>query len=171
MRTPTFNYKGLEAILRHRLIVAYNQIISNMRAAGKVASGRTIRDMKLFTDRTETGVSGVITAPMWSFITTETGRRQGKIPSNFQSILYRWSIDKGIKFNKDWKRKSFAWCLARKIAKMGTLQHRNGKRTDIYTDVVVGAVKDIKANVTINDLFDINSVYKSSEVFSIKSKL
>lgn len=171
MNTPTFNYKGLELILRKKLTAAQLQIINNMKFAGKVASGNTIRNIRVETELTGSGCRGSITAPMWSFITTETGRRGGKIPSNFLTILYKWSLDKHIHFDKDYKRKSFAWCVARKIAKSGTKQHRDGARTDIYTDVIDKLVKDIQEGVSINDLFNIQSKTATSEIFSIQAKL
>lgn len=171
MRTPTFNFKGLEYILRNKLYLAKQQIAQNMRKANKVATGGTVNGIVVETELTESGARGSITAPMWSFITTETGRRAGKIPKGFHHIIYQWSIDKGIPFDKDYKRKSFAWCVSQKIAKKGTLQHRMGARTDIYTDVVEKLVNEFKTGVSINDLFDINQRNASSEIFSIQAKL
>lgn len=171
MNTPTFNFRGLELIMRKKLTAAQLQIANNMRIAGKVATGNTIRNIRVETELTASGCRGSITAPMWSFITTETGRRGGKVPAGFRHIIYQWSLDKGIPFDKDYKRKSFAWCVAQKIAKNGTLQHRVGKRTDIYTDVVDKLVKELQAGVTLNDLFDINAMTATSEIFSIQAKL
>lgn len=175
MSTPTFNLKGLELILRGKLTAAQLQIINNMRATGKVASGNTIRNINAFTEVTADGVHGSITAPMFSFLTTETGRKGGKVPANFYQIIYKWTLDKNLQFQKNWKRKSFAWCVAQKIAKMGTQQYRQGKRTDIYTDVTANLVKDIKKELadgkTINDLYDILGKSVSSEITSIKAKI
>lgn len=171
MRTPTFNFKGLEYILRNKLYLAKLQITQNMIKANKVASGNTIRNINVETELTESGVRGSITAPMWSFITTETGRKEGKIPSNFLTILYKWSLDKHINFENDKKRKSFAWCVARKIAKSGTKQFRDGKRTDIYTDVIDKLVKEFQEGISINDLYDIKQRNATSEIFHLKAKL
>lgn len=65
----------------------------------------------------------------------ETGRKPGPTPSNFAQIIYEWSIRKGIKFQNDKDRWSFAWAVKFKTQNEGSVQFTEGAITDIYTDV------------------------------------
>jgi len=94
------------------------RIIENHRNAGQVASGRTIASLKV--EITEDG--GVLWGRS-AFGTLETGRKGGKVPAGFWKIIRQWMDDKGIQVEKP---DSFAYLVARKIAKEGTQLFREG---------------------------------------------
>lgn len=117
------------------------RIIENHRSAGQVASGRTIASLKV--EITEDG--GVL----WGrspFGTLETGRKGGKVPAGFWKIIRQWMDDKGIQVEKP---DSFAYLVARKIAKEGTLLFRNGGRSDIYSPEVKDTVERVSDGIGI----------------------
>ena len=124
------------------LIVAMADIRNNMENKGINASGRTSSSLKV--ESYDKGIrlvsSGENIAP---FGTLEVGRKGSKVPKGFAQILYQWSIDKAISFDKDRERRTFAYLLARKIAREGTERHRN-PRTDIYSEVIKKVVQDIE---------------------------
>ena len=125
------------------LIVAMADIRNNMENKGINASGRTSSSLKV--ENYDKGIRlvsrGEDIAP---FGTLEVGRRAGKVPKGFRHILYQWSIDKGLQFEKDAQRKTFAYFLAKKIADNGTARHRN-PRNDIYSQVVNKVVQDVES--------------------------
>lgn len=117
------------------------RIIENHRNAGQVASGRTIASLKV--EMTEDG--GVL----WGrspFGTLETGRKPGKVPAGFWKIIRQWMDDKGIQVEKP---DSFAYLVARKIAREGTQLFRNGGRSDIYSPEVKDTVDRVSDGIGI----------------------
>lgn len=117
------------------------KVIENQNNSGQVASGRTIASMKV--EVTEDG--GVL----WGrspFGTLETGRKPGKVPAGFWKIIRQWMEDKGIQVEKP---DSFAYLVARKIAKEGTQLFRNGGRSDIYSPEVKDTVERVSQGIGI----------------------
>lgn len=117
------------------------RIIENHRNAGQVASGRTISSLKV--EITEDG--GVLWGRS-AFGTLETGRKGGKVPAGFWKIIRQWMDDKGIQVEKP---DSFAYLVARKIAKEGTQLFRNGGRSDIYSPEVKDTVERVSDGIGI----------------------
>ena len=117
------------------------RIIENHRSAGQVASGRTIASLKV--EITEDG--GVLWGRS-AFGTLETGRKPGKVPAGFWKIIRQWMDDKGIQVEKP---DSFAYLVARKIAKEGTQLFRNGGRSDIYSPEVKDTVDRVSDGIGI----------------------
>lgn len=117
------------------------RIIENHRNAGQVASGRTIASLKV--EITEGG--GVLWGRS-AFGTLETGRKGGKVPAGFWKIIRQWMDDKGIQVEKP---DSFAYLVARKIAKEGTQLFRNGGRSDIYSPEVKDTVERVSDGIGI----------------------
>lgn len=117
------------------------RIIENHRSAGQVASGRTIASLKV--EITEDG--GVL----WGrspFGTLETGRKPGKVPAGFWKIIRQWMDDKGIQVEKP---DSFAYLVARKIAKEGTQLFREGGFYKIYSPEVKDTVERVSDGIGI----------------------
>ena len=137
-------------IKEHRVIVLEElaklraAIISNHLAAGQKASGKTIESLKIEQDGDK-----VILYGRQAFGTLETGRKPGNGPGNFREILYQWSIDKGISFEKDYQRKSFAYLLAKKIEREGTKLYREGGRNDIYSQLIPETIEAIANRIGI----------------------
>lgn len=127
---------------------AKQRIQDNMAAKDINASGRTSRSFRV--ERYNGGVrlvmggTGEPTAPLE---TLEMGRPAGPIPSNMTDILVQWSKDKGIPFDRESQRRSFAYLLGRRIEREGTLRHKNNE--DIYTTVVMETAESIVGEVTV----------------------
>ena len=68
--------------------------------------------------------------------------------------IYDWSIRKGISFESDSKRKSFAYFTRRKILYEGTRLFKQGGRSDIYTpeiDKLIQSVAEKAAKIVVNE--------------------
>lgn len=118
-----------------------HKVIENQKNSGLVASGKTIASMKV--EVTEDG--GVL----WGrspFGTLETGRKGGKVPAGFWKIIRQWIDDKGIHVDKP---NSFAYLVARKIAREGTQLFRNGGRNDIYSPEVKDTLERMSHGIGI----------------------
>jgi len=128
-----------------RLQAAVSEIQASMAANGVNASGRTSASVRVRT--TERGVQlvagGGDAAP---FGTVEVGRAGGKVPAGFAAILEQWSRDKGLQFDTERERRSFAYLLGRKIAREGTERHR--QPIDVYSGIVKVAADDVRKIVT-----------------------
>ena len=116
------------------------RIIENHLRAGQKASGRTIASLHVETDN-----DGGILFGRKAFGTLETGRRGGKVPKGFYHIIYQWMQDKGIQVEKP---KSFAYLVARKIAREGTKLYRQGGRDDIYSSEIPKTEESILSRIT-----------------------
>lgn len=53
------------------------------------------------------------------FSVLEEGRKPGKAPYDFISILEKWSEDKGLQFSSPQERRSFAYLLGERIKREG----------------------------------------------------
>lgn len=128
------------------------RIIQNHKAAGQVASGRTMRSLRI--DVTEDSGALYGRSP---FGVLETGRKAGKVPRRFYLIIRQWMRDKGIEaapipYKTDRKHKwtpeergarSMAAMIAQSIRKRGTRLHRMGGRDDIYSREIVRTEKEL----------------------------
>ena len=112
-------------ILIQELTDLQKRVIQNHIAAGQKASGRTIKSILV-----EIGDDYAQLTGRKAIGTLETGRKAGRVPAKFQDIIIKWMQAKGINVPKP---KSFAYLVARKIAREGTLLHRQGGRSDIYS--------------------------------------
>ena len=134
--------KEVQNIVFEELEDLRKRIISNIDSSGRRASGRTSESMR--TDVSED--RGVLFGRM-AFCTLETGRKPGKVPVGFYQIIKQWVIDKGISFDSQSERNSFAYLVSRKIAREGTQLYRRGADTDVYTAEVPETISRIKDRV------------------------
>lgn len=134
--------KEVQNIVFEELEDLRKRIISNIDNSGRRASGRTSESMR--TDVSEN--RGVLFGRM-AFGTLETGRKPGKVPVGFYQIIKQWVIDKGISFDSQSERNSFAYLVSRKIAREGTQLYRRGADTDVYTAEVPETISRIKDRV------------------------
>lgn len=120
---------------------AKEDIQSRMEAENINASGRSSASWRVV--RYASGVrivyGGTDTAPLE---TLEIGRPGGPVPKGFTDILVQWSRDKGIPFDSEGKRRSFAYLLGRRIQREGTL--RNMAHVDVYTSIVMDVAEKVK---------------------------
>lgn len=111
---------------------------TNMEMYGRNASGASVRKIKIVMESPE---HGYLAGPKYPFLVLERGRKGGKIPSGFVSIIKQWIIDKGITItgtgsdpaSYDKQVNRAAWAIANSIRKNGTKLHRTGGFDDIFT--------------------------------------
>lgn len=86
-----------------------------MNERGKNASGKVEESFVI--ESNEKGL--ILTNTAMPISVLQNGREPGKVPYDFISILERWSIDKGIQFDKPEDRRSFAYLLSKRIKEQG----------------------------------------------------
>lgn len=132
-------------IIKEHLESLKSFIQFQMEAYGRNASMKHVNSLQVDASATYGVLSGL---ESWNFM--ETGRDGGKVPRNFRSIIYQWSIDKGIqiegipyKSNREHKytpeergRMRFAYFVSKKIMESGTTLFRSGIREDIYSSAI-----------------------------------
>lgn len=180
--TETFNYNGLLSMMVAQMMSARSQIEQNMMSANKIASRRTMRNVRVLGEVTPFGARVTMTAPKYAFTATEQGRqpRINNQNCHLWEKIYKWSLDKGIAIVDKRKRKKkpfdavkarerFAKFVAWKINKYGTREYRNGgNRRDIFTITFVNTEKNIQREVQMTDLYRIIGRIAQSEVESIR---
>lgn len=73
--------------------------------------------------------------------TLQIGSRPGMRGAWFKSVIYNWTIEKGMSFENDSHRWAVSTIIARNIESEGTARHRNP--IIVYSDVV----EETKANI------------------------
>lgn len=145
--------ENASAILVEELEALRKEIIDNHLRAKQKASGRTSQSLHIETDENSATLFG-----RGFFDVLETGRKSGKVPYDFQTIIRKWMHDKGIKArpieyktNRPHKytpqergERTLAFFIARNIRMNGTNLFRLGGREDIYSNAVPKAIKRIK---------------------------
>lgn len=149
----------LEADIIRVLNETRDKIRDNMEKAHENASGRTSASIRV--EPYEGGVRlvggyntthqvpdypsvlGTLDAPDTAPIPTlEVGRVGGDVPRGFYYIIRDWSREKGLNFGSERERGTFAYFVARKIARSGT--RRSTAPVDIYST----PVEEAKSKVT-----------------------
>ena len=141
------------------LTQARDEIRANMAAKGINASGRTSAALQVRQNGSRIELVKVEgdNAP---FGTLQYGRGGGRVPKGFYEILKQWSKDKGLSFSSETERGTFAYFLARKIAREGTNRHRS-PRTDIYDEPLEKAVDGVRQEARKYVLGTIKAVLSS----------
>lgn len=132
MNDPRAEIKG---ILGEELESLRQRIIENHIRAGQKASGKTISSLRVDVNDNKGTLFG-----RQAFGVLETGRKPGKVPKGFYQIIQQWVKDKGIQVENP---KSFAYLVARKIAREGTELYRQGGRADIYSPEIEKTTQEI----------------------------
>lgn len=117
------------------------QVLQNMQTLNINTSGRTAASMSVWSDEkgVRLGLRGYNNAPA---ATLEVGRAGGKVPAGFYEIIKQWTRDKGLSFESERERGTFAYFVARKIAREGTQRHRIP--ADVYSTPARQAVPVIR---------------------------
>lgn len=141
------------------LLQARNEIRANMQAKGINASGRTSAALEVVQGGGKIALIKTQgqNAP---FGTLQYGRAGGRVPAGFYDILKQWSRDKGLSFSSEQERGTFAYFLARKIAREGTQRHRS-PRNDIYDEPLEKAVDGVRQEARKYILGTIKAVLQS----------
>lgn len=122
-------------------------IANNMETQGVNASGRTVGSLAVVSDGAgvRLGLFGNNHAPLG---TLEVGRAGGRVPAGFYKIIKQWTRDKGLSFATESERGTFAYFVARKIAREGTQRHR--LPVDVYSTpskAAMGQIESILRNM------------------------
>ena len=153
MKMIQFDHQAARLIVTEELERARQLIINHIRINGQNASGRTIKSLHVEATEDE----GVLYGHK-PFGILETGRKAGKIPYSFRSIIYQWMQDKGvhgtpIPYKREGDHKwtpqergdlSMAGAIAYTIAKRGSRLHRMGGRADVYSNVVPETLERVR---------------------------
>ena len=117
-------------------------IETNMETQNVNASGRTVGSLAVVsdTDGLRLGLFGNTHAPLG---TLEVGRAGGRVPAGFYQIIKQWTREKGIYFATESERGTFAYFVARKIAREGTQRHR--LPVDVYSTPAKAARNEIES--------------------------
>lgn len=117
-------------------------IETNMQTQDVNASGRTVGSLAVVSDNEglRLGLFGSAHAPLG---TLEVGRAGGRVPAGFYKIIKQWTRDKGISFATESERGTFAYFVARKIAREGTQRHR--LPVDVYSTPAKAARNEIES--------------------------
>ena len=160
MSEQVFNRQDIAQVLTEELSRLAERIKENHRSAGQVASGRTLRSITYEVTEDRGTLFG-----RFPFGSLETGRKAGKTPMLFSTIIRQWIIDKGIpvqpipykrKPSEKWQPKyspeerglmSMAGAIAHKIRTEGTSLYRQGGRNDIYSNEIPDAIKRIEERI------------------------
>lgn len=137
-------------VLQEELQSLADRIKANHRKAKQVASGKTLNSIHIDVSEREGALYGRA-----YFGVLETGRRAGRVPRNFHDIILQWMRDKGIhadpmpykrKPSAKWEPKfrsaqergdyTLASAIENTIRKEGTKLHRDGGRTDIFSNEI-----------------------------------
>lgn len=127
-------------VVSEELQALRQKIIDNHLKAGQKASGKTIASLRIEVDDDGGTLFG-----RKAFGTLETGRRGGRVPKGFYYIIQQWMKDKGIQVEKP---KTFAYFVARKIAREGTQLYRQGGRSDIYSNEIPKTTESVLSRIT-----------------------
>lgn len=149
-----FDPSAASTILREEAEKAKQLIISHILANGQNASGRTIKSLVVEQPQADEVI-------LWGhkpFGVLETGRKAGKVPYRFRSIILKWMTDKGLhgtpqpyktsrrhKYTPQQRSDmSMAGAIARSIASRGSKLHRTGGRADVYSNVIPQTMQRIR---------------------------
>lgn len=109
------------------------------------------------------GIYGSDTAPI---PTLEFGRKGGKVPRGFYYIIKEWTREKGLNFATESERGTFAYFVARKIAREGTKRGR--ENADVYSTPVMNARERINTAVKASVQNTLAAALGGAKVTSLK---
>lgn len=142
------------------LTQARDEIRANMQAQNINASGRTSAALQVRQNgsRIELVKEAGDNAP---FQTLQYGRASGKVPAGFYYIIKQWTRDKGLQFDTESKRGTFAYFVARKIAREGTKRHET-PNTQVYSEPIKKAVETVSQDVRRYILQSVQTTIKAN---------
>lgn len=144
------------------------RIIENMKRNKQVASGRTIQSLAVEVDEWGGRLMGNVPV----IPTLETGRKAGRVPRGFASIIYQWMQDKGIHgepmpYVRSGKHKysaqergdrSMAAAIAHTIKTKGSRLHRTGGRADVYSNEIPKTIARLQERLGMLVLESVKSI-------------
>lgn len=142
------------------LTQARDEIRANMQTQNINASGRTSAALQVrqVGSRLELVKVAGENAP---FQTLQYGRAGGKVPAGFYYIIKQWTRDKGLSFVNETERGTFAYFVARKIAREGTHRHET-PNTQVYSEPIKKATEAIGQEVRRYILQSVQATIKAN---------
>lgn len=132
-RMMTYDQRSAEVIIRSELEFLQARIIANILRNGQNATGKTIASLHVETSPS----SGTLYGRSY-FGTLETGRRPGRVPSDFAAIILRWMQAKNIHAD-DGNDKGMANAIVWAIKRKGSKLFREGGRKDVFSNEIPAA--------------------------------
>ena len=145
--------QGVKYIIESELNLLKERIISNHLSAGQRASGKTAASLNVMAEADFVSLLG-----RKAIGTLETGRKAGPVPKNFYLIIKQWSKDKGLTFESESQRGTFAYFVAKKIAEEGTDLFIQGGRNDIYSNEIPVTINKIAERITERFTMEITNI-------------
>lgn len=156
---------------------ARKDIVQNISATNKSASGKTAKSIRVVVAADRSSVIGQIYARAY-FGALETGRKADKIPKNFTQTIREWIIAKNISISPipyirvpsdKWQPKytpqerglmAASGAIAHSIKEKGTKQFQLGPVETVYSNVLKSTTEKIKKQ--FKDIVDmeINSILR-----------
>lgn len=142
------------------LTQARDEIRANMQTHNINASGRTSSALQVRQNGSRIELVKVAgeNAP---FQTLQYGRAGGKVPAGFYYIIKQWTRDKGLPFDTETERGTFAYFVARKIAREGTSRHETPD-TQVYSEPIKKAVEAVGQEVRRYILQSVQATIKAN---------
>jgi hypothetical protein len=106
-----------------------------MQNAGVNASGNLSNSIEYTVSNESDGTHISVLADPYFFY-AEHGRRAGRIPMNFVSIIEEWLADKRVQIPSGLSPRRFASAIAYKIKRYGSLRYRNKAPIDLVEPVM-----------------------------------
>ena len=142
------------------LTQARDEIRANMQTQNINASGRTSAALQVrkIGSRLELVKVAGDNAP---FRTLQYGRAGGKVPAGFYYIIKQWTRDKGLSFANETERGTFAYFVARKIAREGTQRHETPNE-QVYSEPIKKATESVESVVKDYVLASVSAAIKAN---------
>lgn len=144
------------------------RIIENMKRNKQVVTGKTAQSLAVEVDEWGGRLMGNVPV----IPTLETGRKAGRVPRGFASIIYQWMQDKGIHgdpipYVRSGKHKysaqergdrSMAAAIAHTIKTKGSRLHRTGGRADVYSNEIPNTIARLQEQLGMLVLESVKSI-------------
>lgn len=144
------------------------RIIDNMKRNKQVVTGKTAQSLAVDVDEWGGRLMGNVPV----IPTLETGRKAGRVPRGFASIIYQWMQDKGIHgdpmpYVRSGKHKysaqergdrSMAAAIAHTIKTKGSRLHRTGGRADVYSNEIPKTIARLQERLGMLVLESVQSI-------------
>ena len=152
--------------ITNELLTARETIVRQMDTYHRNASGKAVKSLRVQQDGDGATLYG---AEYFKYM--EQGRKGGRVPKDFASVIYTWSLAKGInvtpmpyrrgkgKYSPEERaRWQFARCVAHRIQAEGTRLYRTHEKQDIYTTALIKAVNDAMQKVVVRVSSDLGNI-------------
>lgn len=155
-------------IISEELNILRLRIIDNMKRNKQVVTGKTAQSLVVDVDEWGGRLMGNVPV----IPTLETGRKAGRVPRGFASIIYQWIQDKGIHgdpipYVRNGKHKysaqergdrSMAAAIAYTIKTKGSRLHRTGGRNDVYSTEIPKTIAALHDRLGLLIIEEIKSI-------------